>query len=64
MNARQNTLRTVFASFALHDFRVLWLVVCLSVVPAVVAATLELTLGFELSGASLRSLSLLAAARL
>lgn len=53
MNAPQNALRAVFASFALRDFRLLWLAVCLSVAPAVVAATLELTLGFELSGSYL-----------
>ena len=58
-NAQQNVLRAVFASFALRDFRLLWLVVCLSMAPLTIAATLELNLGIELSGASLRSLSLL-----
>ena len=41
-------LQAAFASFALRDFRVLWLVVCLSVAPLTIAAWLDLTLGFEI----------------
>ena len=52
-NAPQNALRAVFASFALRDFRLLWLVVCLSVAPAAAAATLAFNLGIELSGSYL-----------
>lgn len=49
MNALQNALQAAFASFALRDFRLLWLVVCLSAAPLIVASSLDLTLGFELN---------------
>lgn len=44
-----SVLQAAFASFALRDFRLLWLVVCLSAAPLIVASSLDLTLGFELN---------------
>ena len=49
MNALQNALQAAFASFALRDFRLLWLVVCLSVAPLIVSSSLDLALDFELN---------------